>query len=49
MIAGSCRQILAQFGMHIIILIRNADFHLREEIKEAELVTGVINSDYLKR
>jgi cytidine deaminase len=44
---GSCRQVLAEFGLHTIVLIANADGQLLHETTVADLLPGAFRSQDL--
>jgi cytidine deaminase len=46
---GGCRQVLAEFGMDIIVLIGDGAGRLLKETSVAELLPGAFTSDDLKR
>jgi len=45
---GGCRQVLAEFGVEIIVLMGNGDGHLVEETTVARLLPGAFTSKSLK-
>ena len=45
---GSCRQVLAEFGLDTVVLIANAEGALVQEISVAELLPGAFRPDHLK-
>jgi cytidine deaminase len=45
---GSCRQVLAEFGLHTIVLLANADGQLLQEMTVADLLPGAFGSRDLR-
>jgi len=46
---GSCRQVLAEFGLDLLILIADIDGNLREEISLADLLPNAFTPKSLDR
>jgi cytidine deaminase len=46
---GGCRQVLAEFGADIVVLIGDAQGHLVQEISVRELLPGAFTAQDLKR
>lgn len=46
---GGCRQVLAEFGMHTVVLIADGDGRLLKETSVADLLPGAFSADHLKK
>jgi len=46
---GGCRQVLAEFGAEIIVLIADGDGHLLKQTTVADLLPGAFTADHLKQ
>jgi cytidine deaminase len=46
---GSCRQVLAEFGLDIVVLIADENGRLRQKTTLAKLLPGAFRADYLKK
>ena|SRR5687767_8958404 len=46
---GACRQVLAEFGADMIVLIADGDGQLVKETNIADLLPGAFTSDHLKQ
>lgn len=46
---GSCRQVLAEFGLDTLILIADAEGRLLNEMKVSDLLPGAFGSSYLQK
>ena len=46
---GSCRQVLAEFGLHTVVLIANKDGELLQEMTVSELLPGAFTPEKLKK
>jgi cytidine deaminase len=46
---GSCRQVLAEFGLETVVLIADAQGNLLQEISVGDLLPGAFTPDHLPR
>jgi len=46
---GSCRQVLAEFGLDTVVLIADTEGHLLQETSVFELLPGAFTPEYLPR
>ena len=46
---GSCRQVMAEFGLDILVLIADENGRLRQKTTLAKLLPGAFRADYLKK
>ena len=46
---GSCRQVMAEFGLDSVVLIADENGRLRQKTTLAKLLPGAFRADYLKR
>ncbi len=45
---GACRQVLAEFGLHVFVLIANTQGEIVQELSVAELLPGAFTASDLK-